>query len=240
VTSRPRVAPWIALGATPLVPLVSLAPGGRYLLPLVAPLAVWPLFAEAVRRADYRRGLAVGLVWAILLSAGVILFTQVAPQSAGRSILNGEPYRQEMFGWIESGEGKESSPRRFLPEHALHLAGFALLSLVSGGYLGLALGALLTAYMSYFVGSYAASAGLPVLGSLAAWVPWSVVRVVAFVALGTLLARPLLVREWPRFGPRERRWLLWIAVGIATDLAVKSLLAPRYGLFLRSLALAGS
>jgi len=231
----------VALGVTPLLPLVGLAPGGRYLLPLIAPLAVWPLFSDAVRRADYRRGLAVGLAWAILLSAGVILFTQTAPQSAGRSILNGEPYRQEMFGWVETGVAKENSPRRFLPEHALHLAGFSVLTLLSGGYLGLALGALLTAYMSYFVGSYAASTGLPVLGSLVAWVPWSVVRVVAFVALGTILARPLLVREWPpRFGPRERRWLLWVALGLATDVTVKSLLAPRYGLFLRALALGAS
>lgn len=241
MTSRPATAAWVALAATPLLPVVSLLPGGRFLLPLVAPLAVWPLFADAVRRGDYRRGLGVGLAWAVLLSAGVILYSQLAPQSAGRTILHGETYRQEMFAWIETGVGKESSPREFLPEHALHLAGFALLTLASGGYLGLALGAGLTGYMSYFVGAFAASSGHPLLGSLAAWVPWSVVRVVAFVALGCVLARPALAREWPpRLGPRERRWLLWVAAGIAIDLLVKSLLAPRYGIFLRALTLDGS
>lgn len=215
------------------MPLVGLLPGGRWLVPLAAPLALWPAFAPAVRSGRYARAFGAAMVWAVLLSASVVLFAQLAPRAAAGAILNAEPYRQEMFGWIERGVGRENEPRRFLPQHALHLGAFAALTWASGGYLGLALGAALVGYMSYFVGSFAASAGSPVAAAVVAWVPWSVVRVAAFVALGCVLARPLLVRRvWP-FGAREAVWIGAALAGIAADLALKSALAPAYGVFLR-------
>ena len=215
------------------MPLLGLLPGGRWLVPLAAPLALWPAFAPAVRSGRYARAFGAAMVWTVLLSASVILFAQVAPRAAASAILNAEPYRQEMFGWIEEGVGRENEPRRFLPQHVLHLGAFAALTWASGGYLGLALGAALVGYMSYFVGSFAASAGSPLAGAVVAWVPWSIVRVAAFVALGCVLARPLLVRRvWP-FGAREAAWIGVALAGIAADLALKSALAPAYGVFLR-------
>ncbi len=229
----------VILGLTPLVPLLGLIPGGRWVLPLVAPLPLWPIFARAVRAGRFGQAFGFSMVWTALLSASVIAFTQLSPQAAADSILNAEPYRQEMFGWLENGFGKETTPSRFVPEHLLHLGGFVVLTAISGGYLGLALGAALVGYMSYFVGSFAASTGAPVLGSLVAWVPWSVVRVLSFVALGVVLARPVLLRRaWP-FAARERRWLLIALAGILTDLLVKTLLAPAYGRFLASWLEAG-
>lgn len=222
---------WI--GLTPLLPLLGLLPAGRWLLPALAPLTLWPAFSRAVRAADLRRAFGAAMLWTVLLSASIIVFTQAAPGEAGRAIANGEPYRREMFAWIETGEGRENHPEQFLPEHALHLGAFALLAVASGGYLGLALGAALLGYMSYFVGSFAASAGAPVAGALVAWVPWSVVRVLAFVALGCVLARPVLARRWSAPDRRERRWIAIALAGIAIDLLLKSSLAPAYGRFLR-------
>jgi hypothetical protein len=220
------------------VPLLGIAPGGKWLWPLLAPLTLWGIFAPAVREASYRRALGAGLLWAALLSAGVVAWTERDPHAAGRGIVHAEPYRIEMFRWIETGTGKENEPARFLPEHLLHLAAFAALTAATGGYLGLALGALLTGYMSYFVGAFALSAGRPLLGALLAWVPWSVVRVVAFVALGCVLARPLLRRQGPALGPRERRWIAAALAGIGLDLLIKALAAPAYGRFLRRLLVA--
>jgi hypothetical protein len=223
----------LLLFATPLAPLVGLLPGGAWLFPLLAPLTLFGGFARAVRTADYWKAFRRGLLWAALLSASVILFVHVAPAAAAHAILNAEPYRQEMFGWIETGVAKENDWRQFLPDHLLHLGVFIALAWLSGGYLALALGAVLTSYMSYFVGSFAVATGAPVLGSLAAWVPWSVVRVLSFVALGCLLARPLLLRRaWP-FGARERRWALAALLGILVDILTKAAIAPAYGLFLR-------
>jgi hypothetical protein len=217
------------------VPCLGALPGGRWWLPVVAPLTMYAAFARRVREARYLEAWGLAVVWAALYSAGVIALTQLAPDVAARAILHGEPYRQEMFGWITTGSGPEVRPAEFVPQHLLHATAFALLSWASGGFLGLVLGAGLLGYMSYFVGSFAAAAGLPWLGSLAAWVPWSVLRVLAFVLAGTLLARPLLVRaRWP-FDRAELRLLGLALAGIVGDLILKLLLAPAYGHFLRSL-----
>jgi hypothetical protein len=221
---------------TPFLPLLALVPGGRWALPLAAPLTLWLAFRERVREGDYYRAWILGIVWAYLLSLGVIVLVFWMPEAARAGIWNGETYRREMFGWIATGAGRENDPGAFIPQHLLHLAVFIVLTWASGGYLGLALGAALVAYMSYFVGSYAAASGHPFLGSVAAWVPWSVIRVLAFVLLGTLFARPLLVRRaWP-FSLREYRLMALALAGILADIAIKALCAPSYGLFLRQMA----
>jgi hypothetical protein len=225
---------WL-LPLTLFLPLLTAVPGGRWALPLLAPLTLWPAFRERVRTRDYLGAWALGMAWALLLSAGVILLVLWWPEAARAGVLHGEDYRREMFGWIATGVGPENSPRLFIPQHLLHLGVFLLLTWASGGYLGLVLGALLVAYMSYFVGSYAAASGHPLLGSLLAWVPWSVVRVCAFVLLGALFARPLLARRvWPFARPEVRLIALALA-GILVDILVKSFFAPSYGLFLRQL-----
>ena len=226
--------PWLLL-LTPFLPFLVLLPAGGWLLALLSPLTLYPSFAPRVRERDYWGAWRLGILWALLLSTGVILLVFLMPEAA-RGILRGETYREEMFGWIATGEGKENEWRQFLPEHLLHLTVFLLLTWASGGYLGLVLGAILTAYMSYFVGSYAAASGHPVLGSFAAWVPWSVIRVCAFVLFGALFARPLLIRKmWP-FERLEYRLMTLAAAGIAADILIKIIVARPYGLFLRQMA----
>ena len=111
-----------------------------------------------------------------------------------------------------------------------------MLTWATAGYLGVALGAGLVGYMSYFVGSYALASGHPFLGALAAWVPWSVLRVCAFVLLGSIFSRPLLVRRvWP-FEREEYRLMGLALSGIVADLLIKAAFAPGYGIFLRRMA----
>jgi hypothetical protein len=225
---------WVLL--TPVLPWLTALPGGAWALPLLAPLTVYPAFAQRVRAGRFGAAWGLAMLWAALLSLGVVVLVATRPALAAQGILHGPAYRGEMFAWISTGEGREVMPAQFVPEHLLHLGAFLLLTLVSAGYLGLVLGAFLMGYMSYFVGSYAMASGRPLLGALAAWVPWSVIRVMAFVLLGALLARPLLVRQrWP-FTRREG-WLFVLAfAGIAADLTMKTLLAPAWGLLLRQLA----
>jgi len=221
---------------TVFLPLLVVVPGGKWALPLLAPLTVYFPFLQRVRERDYLGAWSLGLAWALLLSLGVILLVFWLPDVARSGILHGEAYRQQMFGWVATGEAPENDWRQFLPQHLLHLGVFLLLTWATAGYLGLALGAGLVGYMSYFVGSYAVATGHPFLGSMAAWVPWSVVRVCAFVLLGTLFARPLLVRRvWP-FGGREHRLMALAFAGILADIVIKTLAAPAYGLFLRQMA----
>lgn len=231
--------PWrrrdaVGLIATPLLPWLGLLPAvGAWVLPFVAPVTVWPLFRRAVRQERTPAAYGVALLWALLLSAGFVAMAESFPHLAAKAILHGEPYRAEMFEWIQTGEGAEVDPHRFLPVHALHLAAFLGASIASGGYLGLALGAYLLGFMSYFVGSFAAASAAPFAGTLVAWLPWSVVRVLSFVLLGVLAARPVLLRRrWP-FGERELRLGLLAFAGLVVDVGIKWLLAPGYGRFLR-------
>ncbi|HEX4962128.1 MAG TPA: hypothetical protein VF173_14935 [Thermoanaerobaculia bacterium] len=218
---------------TVFVPLLAAVPGGKWALPLLAPLTLYFPFRERVRQRDYLGAWSLGLAWAFLLSVGVILLVVWLPDVARTGILHGEDYRQQMFGWVATGEAPENDWRQFLPQHLLHLGVFLLLTWASGGYLGLALGAALVGYMSYFVGSFAVASGHPFLGSLAAWVPWSVLRVCAFVLLGSVFSRPLLVRRlWP-FEREEVRLMGLALSGIVADLLIKAAFAPAYGLFLR-------
>jgi hypothetical protein len=221
---------------TVFLPLLAAVPGSQWALPLLAPLTLYFPFRERVRERDYLGAWTLGLAWAFLLSLGVILLVFWLPDVARTGILHGEAYRQQMFGWVATGEGPENDWRQFLPQHLLHLAVFLVLTWATAGYLGLALGAGLVAYMSYFVASYAVASGHPFLGSLAAWVPWSVLRVCAFVLLGTVFARPLLVRRvWP-FEREEYRLMGLALSGILADILIKAFFAPTYGVFLRQMA----
>ena len=218
----------LLLAFTPCAALLLALPAGGWWFALAAPLTLWPTFVAAIRDDRDLRAWVAAVVWAGLLSVGVMFFVVYAPELAARNILRGEAYRHEMWGWIETGVGREGSWRLFLPEHALHLAIFAGLALVSGGYLGLALGAALLAYMNYFVVAVMTASGDWAAGLAAAWFPWSIARVLAFIAIGVLLARPLLKRSaWP-FVPRHRQWVAWAAAGILLDILLKFALAAVY------------
>lgn len=229
---EPRRGNGLALlvASTALLPWAAAwLPAGRWWLPFALVAAVFPEFARRVRAGDVAKAWRWGMAWAFCLSASTVILTLWHPQRAEVTVLQGTEYRDEMFHWIETGEGKEGDPARFLPEHALHLAAFVVLCWTTGGLGGLALGAILTGYMSFFVGSFAAAARSPWAGSVVAWFPWSVARVSAFVLAGVLLARPLLTRKlWP-WTRADLRWFAWIAAGLAVDVVLKTLLAPSYG-----------
>jgi hypothetical protein len=45
-----------------------------------------------------------------------------------------------MFAWIRTGAGTEGSPRAFIPQHALHLGAFVVLSLATASALSITMG----------------------------------------------------------------------------------------------------
>jgi len=226
---------WILLAATPL-----LTAGGYFLrlpwlLPLLQVLPAYPVMVSDLRRG--RLGAAVGhmLAWAALVAITVVALTNFAPLPGETAILHGSAYRDEMIRWVRTGEGKESTPSRFLPEHALHLGAFVVLALVSGGFLALVLGAVLMNYMSFYVGSLLSIAETPSTVLLYGWPPWAAVRVIGFVILGVALAVPALQRlmEIPLPAGRRRAWIAGALALIVLDAILKTLLAPRWSVILR-------
>jgi len=216
---------------------VGLALGQPWLLPALNTLPAYVAMVARLRAADLRGAIVTVLAWA----AGLAVFGTVSfalwPSRVDAVVLNGPAYRDEIFAWICTGFGREGDPRQFLPQHALHLAGFALLSLATASALSILMGAVLMNYMAFYVASLA-RAGAPAASVLLlGWQPWAIARIAAFCVLGAVLAEPLLSRlvgyRYAGLGA-ARRWLLLAAGGILADVLLKALLAPVWARWLRS------
>jgi hypothetical protein len=222
--------------ATVLSYPVGLAIGLPWLLPILNATPAYVAMVVLLRRGQQRRAVLTMLAWAAALAvAGTITFV-LWPRPPDALVLNGPAYRDEMFDWIRTGTGREGSPRQFIPQHALHLAGFVVLSLATASALSVAMGAVLMNYMDFYVASLA-RAGAPTWAVLLlGWQPWAIARVAAFSVLGVVLAQPLLRRLAPASAPLPRATPLLIAAGSAliADVALKTWLAPVWGRWLRS------
>jgi hypothetical protein len=244
-----RVLPIIPALLAPVAVGLSRALGGPVFLPILATLAVWPVMTFLVIRGRRLAAVLTVLGWAVSLSVSVIALTTAGPSEAGTLVLHGPAYRDEMFGFIRTGTGREADPGRFVLQHLAHLVLFAVLALPSAGLLGLGMGAALVAYMSFYVGALAAACPGSVLPIVAGWPPWAIARVAGFVLIGVVLAEPALaiVRRRPGApvdpGPRfwidaagrrfASRALVVAGALLAADVALKAWLAPHWAGLLR-------
>ena len=229
--------PWIfLLVATPLLTAIGYGSGVPWLLPLLQILPAYPVMVAELRRERVSQAVLKMLLWALLIALTMEALAVFAPARGEISVIHGSAYRDEMVSWIRTGVGRESSWRLFLPQHALHLGVFVLLSLASGSLLSLALGAALMNYMSYYVGSLIGISQEPWVPLLAGWPPWAILRVASFVVLGVVLSGPALKRfaGVPFRWQGKRVWLYLAGSGLLLDVLLKILLAPRWSALLRS------
>ena len=200
------------------------------LVPLFNVAASYPFMILALRRGDLGLAVARMLLWALAMGLCAMLLSYARPAQTDTLFLRGEAYRVEMFRWVMTGTGAESSPSVFIPQQLLQTAVFAVLALATGGALAMPMGAVLMNYMGHYVGSLAADSRQPVLTMLLAWHPWSVIRIVSFVVLGVVLSVPLISRM-TRFAidPRAARAFgIGACAGLVADLVLKALLAPSW------------
>lgn len=209
-----------------------------WILPALNTLPAYLTMVERLRRGERRQAVVAMLVWAVALAVGGTVSFALWPRPVDAVVLNGPAYREEMFAWILTGIGREGQPSRFLPQHIGHLAGFVVLSLATASALSITMGAVLMNFMSFYVASLA-RADVPAWAVvLLGWQPWAICRVAAFCTLGVVLAEPLLSRvlEYPYAGLRAARpYMIAAAAGILADWALKALLAPTWGAWLRPL-----
>ena len=210
---------------------LGLVLGGGVLLPILNTAAAYAAMVVLLRRGERRKAVGLMLAWAATLAVSATVSFAVWPADPGALVLNGPQYREEMFHWIRTGEGREGRPAEFIPQHVLHLAGFVALSLATASAASMALGAALMNYMGFYVASlYRAGAPAGAV-LLLGWQPWAICRVAAFVVFGVVLAEPLLSRLRPyRYeGIRAARpFVVAAAAGIAADWILKALLAPHW------------
>jgi len=194
--------------------------------------------AAALRQGNRRRAIGFVLWWALFLAIAVVTLTVEEPGRAAASIANGTAYRDEMLSWIRSGDGRESTPSIFIPQHLAHAAIFCVVSLATAGMASMVMGAFLMNYMSFYVGDlFTRCLAAPghTGAMLIAWNPWSIVRVASFIVLGVLMAEPLLSRRAGyRHDPGRRSvWLVLALSGLLLDIVLKTLLAPLWPPILR-------
>ena len=218
------------VAATLLSYAVGWAIGVPVLLPLLNTLASFPFMVLALRRGDLRLAVTRMLLWAMTMGVAATLLSYARPAQTGSLFLRAEAYRTEMFAWVMTGQGAESTPSQFIPQQAGHAALFSGLALATGGAAAMPMGAVLMNYMGHYVGTLAASSRRPALTMLLAWHPWSVIRVVSFVVIGVVLSVPLLSRIGKFRVDRgtARTLLLWACAGLIADVVLKTLLAPAW------------
>jgi hypothetical protein len=229
--------PWIVLlVSTPLLTAIGYGSGIPWLLPLLQVIPAYPVMVRELRQERVLQAVLKMLFWALLIALTIEVLAVYAPGRGEISVIHGAAYRDEMISWIRTGVGRESSWQQFLPQHAIHLVVFVLLSLASGSLLSLLMGAALMNYMSYYVGSLIGISQVPSVPVLAGWPPWAILRVASFIVLGVILAGPALKRiaGVPFHREGKRVWLILAGGGLALDALLKFLLASHWSALLRS------
>ena len=209
---------------------VGWAIGVPILVPVLNTLVAFPFMVTALQKGRVRLAVARMLLWALTMGVAATLLSYARPTRTETLFLRGQAYRTEMFAWVMSGRGAESSPSQFVPQHARDAAIFSTLAVATGGTLAMPMGAALMNYMGHYVGALAVISRHPLLTMVLAWHPWAVIRVVSFVTLGVLLSAPLLSRLFAfRIDWRAARPLAIAAVaGLVLDVVLKALLAPTW------------
>ncbi len=200
------------------------------LMPFLNTLASFPFMAAALKRGRLRLAIARMLLWALTLAVCATALSYVDPGRTDTLFLRGASYRTEMFTWVLTGWGAESTPSLFLPQQALHASIFALLAAATGGVLAMPMGAVLMNDMGHYVGALAAASAHPRLTLLLGWHPWAIVRIASFVVVGVVLSAPILgsIRRFDVDWRAARTPLLWACAGLIADVVLKWLLAPAW------------
>ena len=200
------------------------------LLPILNTAAGVPFMILALRRGDLRLAVARMLLWALAMGMCATMWSYARPVQTDALFLRGATYRTEMFGWVLSGKGAESTPSQFIPQQAGHAAIFSALALATGGLLAMPMGAVLMNYMGHYVGALASASRHPVWATVLGWHPWAVIRIISFVVIGVVLSVPLLSRITAiRIDARLAKLFLYAAAaGLVADVLLKALLAPAW------------
>jgi hypothetical protein len=218
--------PWVVVAAAASC-VVGVAIGNRFVMPVLNAALAYPVFIGGVAAGRRGRTVALLTLWALAMSVAMVWLTTAKPGHAEIATLHGAAYRDEMFAWIRTGIGKESTPSQFLPDHALHFAIFCAAALLTGGFAALVFGAALLNYMNFYVGSLALHAERPAVAATIGWPPYAEIRVVGFVVVAVALTE--LALRVVRKRPLAPGWGRTLAVGVALvilDVVLKTLVAP--------------
>ena len=207
--------------------------GQRICLPVLSALVLIPMFIWALREGRPRKAIQLGLFWAVIQSAVIVIATVVSSDSASRAIVGGVEFRSEWFTWIANGAQVLRTPALALDRAVLELIAYSAAMFLTGSVAGLiGLAAAMDAF-NFTAATLLTQAARPLLMLLAAWPIWVIVRLVSFLTVGAVLAEPMVhlnlrigfLLDWWR----RRKRLLAIGLGIfVLSLLLQVLLTPLY------------
>lgn len=190
----------------------------RWLLPFLQPLPLYPLFYRTVQDGEWNETLHYLLTWVLVSILTVTALTTLFPSRTADTVLNGNAFRQDMFSWLQTGEGSTGDPRLFLPMHVRDFSLFVAASVASAGALGLVWGTTLLNAMSFYFGSLLGNATQPLVVLFFGWPVWSIFRVIGFCLCGVAVSGVL--PSWMRRTKIDRRkTLAYLASGLALVVA---------------------
>jgi hypothetical protein len=204
--------------------------GSRFALPLLQGLFGFFAFAIAWRVVGAIFGvLAVG-GWAIGTTLYSIHLFKKQRDRIDERVLRARAYRESMFAWLRSGRGPESQPLITARTHLMELLLYLAAATLTANLLSIVMGAILLNHMNAYVSVLLLSARRKWTVRLLAWNSWSVVRVGAYIMLGSASAAPLAGWFGYPASLTRVRWLLYMGgIGVVLDLVLKLLLSRSCG-----------
>jgi hypothetical protein len=85
----------------------GIASGQPLLLLVLSVVFPYLIFFDRVRAERHGSAFGLMVLWAFLQTVSVVLLAQAMPDEAASAIFRGTTYRDEMFRWIQTGEGRE-------------------------------------------------------------------------------------------------------------------------------------
>ena len=214
--------------------------GQRICLPLLSALVLIPMFIWALREGRPRKAIQLGLFWAVVQSAVIVIATVLlSDNSASQAVVGGVEFRSEWLSWIANGSPVLRTPALALDRTLLELIVYSAAMFLTGSVAGLiGLAAAMDAF-NFTAASLLTQAARPLLMLLGAWPIWVIVRLVSYLTVGAVLAEPMvhlnlrvefLLDWWHR-----RKRLLAIGLGLfVLSLLLQVLLTPLYRTLLQA------
>ncbi|MER2598897.1 MAG: hypothetical protein ABTQ73_05210 [Caldilineales bacterium] len=232
------VYPAMALGIA-VTTILPIGLGQRMALPLLSTLVIVPMFFWAVRQGRPDRAIRFALFWAGVQSLCVLIASLLFDTAGGQAISGGVEYRDAWLRWAEHGSPVMTAPATSFFAQVRETLAFAAASALTGGAGSLAMLTLTLDRVNFTAASLLHGAQQPLLGLLAAWPIWLIVRLVGLVMLGAVLAEPLANADlWPGYlswwARHRRRMLAGSVTLLLLATALQAALTPLYQTLMRA------
>lgn len=207
--------------------LLGLLFPGYWLLPIFNALLIYPIYAVHIYQGELKRAFYQMMLWTIFISLTTIILTILFPEKMAEQIYYGVSYRDKMFNWIQTGINAESDMKQFIPIYLGYFILFCILTILSGGFIGLLFGAILLNYMNFYVGELIRESGYAWQAILFSWPIWAITRVIGFILIAIVLSHLFYVYLYKRDINRalSREYIIAGLSLILLDILLKSSLA---------------